>query len=241
MGGYLMKEKEILRIEHLQKGYRNHPVLTDVSFSLKQGHILGLVGKNGAGKTTLMKSILGLNTGYAGQITISGKLLLPGDNTLRERTGSLVDVVFYEDMTARRNLKLLASLSGLPHNIRTKRIDELLDFVGLTSSADKNVRTFSFGMKQRLALAQSLLTNPVLLILDEPFVGLDPVGIEDTKHLLLTLCREQNTSIIFSSHQLNEVCDLADDIIILSDGYIKVSDTYQNLENAGVSFIDLLR
>lgn len=241
MGGYLMKEKEILRIEHLQKGYRNHPVLTDVSFSLKQGHILGLVGKNGAGKTTLMKSILGLNTGYAGQITFSGKPLLPGDNTLRERTGSLADVVFYEDMTARRNLKLLASLSGLPHNIRTKRIDELLDFVGLTSSADKNVRTFSFGMKQRLALAQSLLTNPVLLILDEPFVGLDPVGIEDTKHLLLTLCREQNTSIIFSSHQLNEVCNLADDIIILSDGYIKVSDTYQNLENAGVSFIDLLR
>ena len=236
-----MKEKEILRIEHLQKGYRNHPVLTDVSFSLKQGHILGLVGKNGAGKTTLMKSILGLNTGYAGQITFSGKPLLPGDNTLRERTGSLADVVFYEDMTARRNLKLLASLSGLPHNIRTKRIDELLDFVGLTSSADKNVRTFSFGMKQRLALAQSLLTNPVLLILDEPFVGLDPVGIEDTKHLLLTLCREQNTSIIFSSHQLNEVCNLADDIIILSDGYIKVSDTYQNLENAGVSFIDLLR
>ena len=241
MGGYLMKEKEILRIEHLQKGYRNHPVLTDVSFSLKQGHILGLVGKNGAGKTTLMKSILGLNTGYAGQITFSGKPLLPGDNTLRERTGSLADVVFYEDMTARRNLKLLASLSGIPHNIRTKRIDELLDFVGPTSSADKNVRTFSFGMKQRLALAQSLLTNPVLLILDEPFVGLDPVGIEDTKHLLLTLCREQNTSIIFSSHQLNEVCDLADDIIILSDGYIKVSDTYQNLENAGVSFIDLLR
>ena len=130
---------------------------------------------------------------------------------------------------------------GLSHEIRAKRISELLDFVGLTSSADKNVRTFSFGMKQRLALAQSLLTNPDLLILDEPFVGLDPVGIEDTKHLLLTLCREQNTSIIFSSHQLNEVCDLADDIIILSEGFIKVSDTYKNLENSGVSFIDLLR
>ena len=117
-----MKEKEILRIEHLQKGYRNHPVLTDVSFSLKQGHILGLIGKNGAGKTTLMKSILGLNTGYTGQISFFGKPLAPGDSALRERTGSLVDVVFYEDMTARRNLKLLASLSGLSHDIRTKRI-----------------------------------------------------------------------------------------------------------------------
>lgn len=236
-----MNEKEILKIEHLQKGYRNHPVLKDVSFALKQGHILGLIGKNGAGKTTLMKSILGLNTDYTGQISFFGKPLGSGGSALREQTGSLVDVVFYEDMTARRNLKLLSSLSGLSHDICTKQINELLDFVGLSSSADKNVRTFSFGMKQRLALAQSLLTNPDLLILDEPFVGLDPVGIEDTKHLLLTLCREQNTSIIFSSHQLNEVCDLADDIIILSEGFIKVSDTYKNLENSGVSFIDLLR
>ena len=241
MGGYLMKEKEILRIEHLQKGYRNHPVLKDVSFSLKQGHILGLIGKNGAGKTTLMKSILGLNTGYAGQISFFGKQVRPGDRTLIERTGSLVDVVFYEDMTARRNLKLLASLSRLSPELRSGRISDLLDFVGLSASADKNVRSFSFGMKQRLALAQSLLTKPDLLILDEPFVGLDPVGIEDTKDLLLTLCREQNTSIIFSSHQLNEVCDLADDIIILSEGRIKISDTYRNLENSGVSFIDLLR
>ena len=214
-----MNEKEILKIEHLQKGYRNHPVLKDVSFALKQGHILGLIGKNGAGKTTLMKSILGLNTDYTGQISFFGKPLGSGDSALREQT----------------------SLSGLSHDICTKQINELLDFVGLSSSADKNVRTFSFGMKQRLALAQSLLTNPDLLILDEPFVGLDPVGIEDTKHLLLTLCREQNTSIIFSSHQLNEVCDLADDIIILSEGFIKVSDTYKNLENSGVSFIDLLR
>ena len=96
-------------------------------------------------------------------------------------------------------------------------------------------------MKQRLALAQSLLTQPDLLILDEPFVGLDPVGIEDTKRLLLKLCRGQGTSIIFSSHQLSEVCDLADDIIILADGRIKISDTYRNLKNSGVSFIDLLR
>ena len=236
-----MKEKEILKVEHLQKNYRNQPVLRDVTFSLYRGHILGLIGKNGAGKTTLMKSVLGLNTGCDGRITFEGKPVRPGSGMLKKRTGSLVDVVFYEDMTARQNLNLLASLSGLSSGTRARRINELLDFVGLTSSAGKNVRTFSFGMKQRLALAQSLLTQPDLLILDEPFVGLDPVGIEDTKRLLLKLCRGQGTSIIFSSHQLSEVCDLADDIIILADGRIKISDTYRNLKNSGVSFIDLLR
>ena len=236
-----MKEKEILKVEHLQKNYRNQPVLRDVTFSLYRGHILGLIGKNGAGKTTLMKSVLGLNTGCDGRITFEGNPVRPGSGMLKKKTGLLVDVVFYEDMTARQNLNLLASLSGLSFGTRAKRIYELLDFVGLTSSAGKNVCTFSFGMKQRLALAQSLLTQPDLLILDEPFVGLDPVGIEDTKRLLLKLCRGQGTSIIFSSHQLSEVCDLADDIIILADGRIKISDTYRNLKNSGVSFIDLLR
>ena len=214
-----MNEKEILKIEHLQKGYRNHPVLKDVSFALKQGHILGLIGKNGAGKTTLMKSILGLNTDYTGQISFFGKPLGSGDSALREQTGSLVDVVFYEDMTARRNLKLLSSLSGLSHDICTKQINELLDFVGLSSSADKNVRTFSFGMKQRLALAQSLLTNPDLLILDEPTRGID-VGAKYEIYCIINDLVAQGKSVIMISSELPEVLGMSDRIYIMNEGRI---------------------
>lgn len=232
----------ILKLSHLQKGYRNFPVLKDVSFQMSRGHILGLIGKNGAGKTTMMKTILGLNRGYQGQIEFDGAPLKTDDPDTRKRIGSLVDVIFYEDMSARRNLKLLAMLDGvLSPKAADQKIGELLEFVGLSGSAGKSVRTFSFGMKQRLALVQALLTSPDLLILDEPFVGLDPVGIEDTKSLLLSLSREQGVSIIFSSHQLTEVCSLADDIVVLADGKIRLADTYANIKNSGVSFIDLLR
>lgn len=237
-----MNENIILDVRHLQKGYKKCPVLKDVSFQIERGHILGLIGKNGAGKTTLMKSILGLNTNYQGEIIFHGQKLTPSDETMKAEIGSLVDVSFYDDMTAYQNLKVVMMLTkAVPVAEQDKRIHELLSFVGLESSSKKSVRSFSFGMKQRLALAQAIITKPVLLILDEPFVGLDPIGIEDVKDLLRKLCRENETSIIFSSHQLTEVCDLADDIVILNDGVIVYSDTYENMKNSGKSFVEMMR
>ena len=114
-------------------------------------------------------------------------------------------------------------------------------FVGLENFSQKNVRSFSFGMKQRLALAQAILTEPALLILDEPFVGLDPIGIEDVKTLLRRLCRKSQTTIIFSSHQLTEVCDLADDIMVLKGGEICYFDTYSHTKEQQTSLVDLMR
>lgn len=237
-----MNENIILDVRHLQKGYKKSSVLKDVSFQIKQGHILGLIGKNGAGKTTLMKSILGLNTNYQGEIIFHGKKLMPADETMKAEIGSLVDVSFYDDMTAYQNLKVIMMLTkAVPTDEQDKRIHELLSFVGLETSSKISVRSFSFGMKQRLALAQAIVTKPVLLILDEPFVGLDPIGIEDVKELLRKLCQESKTSIIFSSHQLTEVCDLADDIVILNDGVISYSDTYENMKSSGLSFVELMR
>mgnify|MGYP001089848202 CR=1 FL=1 len=237
-----MNKNIILDVRHLQKGYKKSPVLKDVSFQIKQSRILGLIGKNGAGKTTLMKSILGLNASYQGEIIFRGKKLIPSDETMKSEIGSLVDVSFYDDMTAYQNLKVIMMLTkAIPVAEQDKRIHELLSFVGLETSVKKSVRSFSFGMKQRLALAQAIITKPVLLILDEPFVGLDPIGIEDVKDLLLKLCRENKTSIIFSSHQLTEVCDLADDIVILNDGVISYSDTYENMKSSGLSFVELMR
>ena len=237
-----MNENIILDVRHLRKGYKKYPVLRDVSFQIKQGHILGLIGKNGAGKTTLMKSILGLNTNYQGEIIFHGKKMKLSDETLKAEIGSLVDVSFYDDMTAYQNLKVIMMLTKAVHAVeQDKRIHELLSFVGLESSSKKSVRSFSFGMKQRLALAQAIITKPALLILDEPFVGLDPIGIAEVKKLLRKLCRENGTSIIFSSHQLTEVCDLADDIIILNDGIIAYSNTYMDMKNSGKSFVELMR
>lgn len=232
----------ILDVRHLQKGYKNFPVLKDVTFQVQQGHILGLIGKNGAGKTTLMKSVLGLNTGYQGEIFFRGEKLDVSSEKQKSQIGSLVDVTFYGDMSAYQNLKLAMMLTeSVPSEKREMRMQELLTFVGLESASKKCVRSFSFGMKQRLALALALITKPALLILDEPFVGLDPIGIEDVKELLRKLCRENKTSIIFSSHQLNEVCNLADDIIVLNDGMIKYSDTYENTKNQGTSLVELMR
>lgn len=232
----------ILDVRHLQKGYKNFPVLKDVTFQVQQGHILGLIGKNGAGKTTLMKSVLGLNTGHQGEIFFQGEKLDVSSEKQKSQIGSLVDVTFYGDMSAYQNIKLAMMLTeSVPSEKREMRMQELLTFVGLESASKKCVRSFSFGMKQRLALALALITKPALLILDEPFVGLDPIGIEDVKELLRKLCRENKTSIIFSSHQLNEVCDLADDIIVLNDGMIKYSDTYENTKNQGTSLVELMR
>lgn len=237
-----MNQEVLLDIRHLQKGYKNFPVLKDVTFQCREGRILGLIGKNGAGKTTLMKSILGLNVNYHGTILFDGKELCPSDGKVKKKMGSLVDVVFYEDMTAWQNMKVAMMLtSSAPSSEQKRRIDELLSFVGLTQAKNKCVRNFSFGMKQRLALAQSLITRPKILILDEPFVGLDPIGIEEVKELLRSLCRENQTAIIFSSHQLTEVGDLADDIVVLNDGEIKYSGTYEKLKKSGKSLIELMR
>lgn len=237
-----MKEDIILDVRHLNKGYKKSLVLKDVTFQLKQGRILGLLGKNGAGKTTLIKSLLGLNTNYQGDISFHGEALNSSDEKMKSEIGSLADVNFYDDMTAYQNMKLTMMLTqAIPKTEQNKRIHELLTFVGLEKDSKKNVRSFSFGMKQRLALAQALITKPTLLILDEPFVGLDPIGIEDVKDTLHRLCAENKTSIIFSSHQLTEVCDLADDIVVLNDGVIKYSDTYENIKKEGLSLVELMR
>lgn len=232
----------ILEVRNLKKGYKNVEVLKDVSFKMGYGKILGLLGRNGAGKTTMLKTILGLNVLYQGEILFEGVKLDPRNVSMMHQIGSLVDVSFFEDLTAYENLKIIMMITpGIEKSQISGRIDELLEFVDMTKAKEKKVKTFSFGMKQRLALAQALISEPYFLILDEPFVGLDPIGIEETKVILKKLCQEKNTSIIFSSHQLDEVKDLADDIMILSDGKIKLYDSYKNIKDQNQSLLELLR
>ncbi len=228
-----MNQREILSVSHLTKSYGNHVVLNDISFSIKSGSLVGLLGKNGAGKTTLMKTLLGLLCQYSGEITFEGEKIRHQDASVMSRISSLVDVRFYEDMTAYQNLNyLLLAYPAVTGSQRKQRIPELLKMVGLEKNRNDKVKSFSFGMKQRLALAQVFLHEAELLILDEPFVGLDPVGIAEMKSLLKKMQTEKGVSIIFSSHQLEEVSDLADEIIAIAEGNIKYCGTLCELQNA---------
>lgn len=232
----------ILEVNHLRKSYKDTEVLKDVSFTLEEGKIIGLLGRNGAGKTTLLKSILGLNHYNSGAIRFEGQPINHDCAKVKNRIGSLVDVTFFEDLTAYENMKIAMMLTDYRDKKQmNKKIEELLQFVDLSKVKSKKVKSFSFGMKQRLALAQSMITQPALLILDEPFVGLDPIGIVETIEILKKLCKEMGTCIIFSSHQLEEVKELAEQIIVLSEGKIKVSDTYEAIANRGQSLLELMR
>lgn len=219
----------ILEIRHLQKSFGRHEVLKDINFTVKQGEIVGLLGKNGSGKTTMIKSILGL-LNHSGEVLFEGKQLDPCDTHMMNHIGVLVDTAFFEDMSAYDNLKIF--MLSTPHRDNThikNDIMELLEFVGLEKSFKERVKGFSFGMKQRLALAQALINEPRLLILDEPFVGLDPLGILLVKEKLKELCRQKQASIIFSSHQLGEVEELSKDLVVIEDGHVKYFGTYQDL------------
>lgn len=230
----------ILSIKNLQKNYGKTTVLKKVNLSLEPGKITGLLGRNGAGKTTLMKCVLGLIVDYHGNIFFKGEKITPSDTFLN--VGSLVDVAFFEDLTAYDNLMLAIRLTpSIPKNKRKPLIQEKLAFVELTQAARKKVKHFSFGMKQRLALALSLITEPEVLILDEPFVGLDPIGTQEVKDLLIKLCHTKKTAILFSSHQMEEVCDLSDQLLILNHGLIAFSEENTHHSDQQTQLIELMK
>ncbi|MGM0169387.1 bacitracin transport system ATP-binding protein [Enterococcus sp. AZ135] len=232
----------ILEITDLQKSYGHNTILKGINLQLLPGKITGLLGRNGAGKTTLMKCVLGLTANYKGSMTFNGRTLNTTDTQTKMKIGSLVDVQFYEDLNAYDNLMLsIRLIDSIPRKERRPMIQESLAFVELDNAAKKKVKNFSFGMKQRLALALSLITKPELLILDEPFVGLDPIGVEEVKVLLRKLCDERGTAILFSSHQMQEVCDLTDDILVLSNGVISYSDQNTHFENQQAHLIELMK
>lgn len=232
----------ILEINNLQKSYGKTQILKGIDLQLLPGKITGLLGRNGAGKTTMMKCVLGLTATFQGTLLFQGKPLNSVDTKTKARIGSLVDVEFYEDMTAYDNLMLsIRLIDSIPKSERKHRIQESLAFVELTNAARKKVKNFSFGMKQRLALALSLITEPELLLLDEPFVGLDPIGVEEVKEILHKLCLERGTAILFSSHQMQEVCDLTDNILVLSNGVISYSGENNRFENQQARLIELMK
>ncbi len=211
-----MKPSTILECAGVGKRYGRHTVLQEIGFSLEEGEVFGFLGPNGAGKTTLIKIFLGLVTPTAGEITIFGRDLFAERRRIMREVGAIVEApVFPGHLTAVDNLRSLVSLNG---PVEAERIDEVLAMVGLASVADQRVQTFSYGMKQRLGIAQALLPRNRLVFLDEPTNGLDPHGIAGMRRLIRDLTRRLGVTVFLSSHLLQEIEQVCDRVMIIDRG-----------------------
>ncbi|MCL1696157.1 MULTISPECIES: ABC transporter ATP-binding protein [unclassified Lysinibacillus] len=218
----------ILKTNQLTKIYKKQPVLHDVSIELKEGRIYGLIGENGAGKSTLMKIISGISFQTEGSFELFGKSSDKEIQQQRKRIASMIEQpAISPDMTAKGNLKYHRYMRGIPNE---ELEDEILQLVGLTGTNNKKAKHFSLGMKQRLGIAIALLTNPELLILDEPVNGLDPQGVVEIRQLLTRLCEERQMTILISSHNLPELYLTTTDYIIIHKGKIMKQMTQQQLD-----------
>lgn len=227
----------ILKTYNITKKYGNQVAVNNVNMTIKKGEIYGFIGQNGAGKTTLIRLITGLIHKTGGEIELLGAT---GENELnksRTMVGSLIETPsFYTNMTARENLEV----SRLVRNIPGKKcIDEVLELVGLKDVEKKKVKNFSLGMRQRLGIANALMGNPKLLILDEPINGLDPMGIVEIRELLKKINKEKDMTILISSHILSELSELATTYGIISNGKLIEEITSEELAEKCRQYIDL--
>lgn len=208
----------MLQIQNLTRHFNSFKVLNNISFELNRGEILGILGPNGAGKTTLFRVLTGLLPQDSGTIRPTGERW-PTIGFKPER------LHFPEKMTVRQYLSMMASMSGFSSSEVPAAVQQSLQLVGLMSASSHKIQKCSKGMRQRLGLAQALLGNPDLLILDEPGDGLDPLGQQEIQSILRMLC-EQGKSIIMSSHRLNEVKAICTEIAILSHGQIVYKSSF---------------
>ncbi len=203
--------KNIIEIKDLCKSYKKQKVLKEISMNIPKNQVYGLLGANGAGKSTLLKMLSGLSRPTSGEILFEGH---PWSRKDLKDIGALIETPpIYENLTAWENLKVKALLLG----VSEERMQEVLEIVNLTDTGRKRAGAFSLGMKQRLGIALALLGNPRLLILDEPTNGLDPLGIQELRHLIRSF-PEQGITVIVSSHILSEIRMTADHIGIISHG-----------------------
>lgn len=231
-----------VEVENLTKKIGEVTILNHISMRVKTGEIYGFLGANGAGKTSLMKALYQMMIPDSGSVTLLGELVTPGHCRVFSRIGSVIETpVFYGNFSAGKNLALHAEYMGAGHG----QIDEALKLFGLTDAGDKPVKTFSLGMKQRLALARATLTRPELLILDEPMNGLDPQGISTMRELLVDINQKHNTTILISSHILSELEKVVHTIGVIDKGNILDEVSISKLRDRGLDleayYLDLLK
>ena len=221
------KSPVVLEVLGLKKRIGLKTIVEDITFDMHEGEIIGLLGPNGSGKTTIMRMMVGLTKATKGDVYCFEKPLGLGKTAMLKEVGAMIETPeFYNYMSGWSNLKQMARVCG--KKVTRARMKELVEFVGLSKVIRKKVKTYSLGMRQRLGLAQALLNNPKVLILDEPVNGLDPQGVQDFRNKLKEIAAT-GVSILISSHLLDEIEKVSDRIIVIEKGKIIADDKLENL------------
>lgn len=228
---------EVLQVENIHKKIGKREIIKDVSFSVKEGEIFGFLGPNGAGKTTTIRMMVGLIAPTKGRIKIMGHDIQKERIKALKNVGCIVENPdMYNDLTGMQNLKYYGDLYG---DITKEKINEVAELVGLKDRINDKVKKYSLGMKQRLGLGQAILSNPKLLILDEPTNGLDPIGMHEFREIVKDIAKKNNSAVFISSHILSEIEQMCDYFAIINKGSIKtiqaVSEESSNIERLKIS------
>ena len=219
----------VLETKGLTKHYGDFVAVDNLQLNIKNGEVFGLLGPNGAGKTTTILMLLGLTEPTKGQVRVLGFDPVRQPLSVKARVGYMPDQVgFYDELTARENLIYIAKLNGIPRDQIKSRVEEAIERVHLTQVIDKRVNTFSRGMRQRLGLADVLIKNPQLIIMDEPTQGLDPELAHEFLGLINSL-KEEGTTILLSSHLLHQVQVVCDRVGLFSKGRMVLQGTVPEL------------
>jgi len=220
----------VVEAKELEKRYNGICAIRNLSLRISAGEIYGLLGPNGSGKTTAILILLGLTEPTAGEVQVCGCVPARNPLTVKRQIGCLPENVgFYNDLTARENLRFVARLNRIPDRSSKARIDELIEQVGLTEAADRPVRTFSRGMRQRLGIADVLIKDPDFVILDEPTSGIDPEGATQLLDMIVGMRDEQGMTIMLASHLLHQVQRICDRVGILHRGQLVAQGSMDEL------------
>lgn len=227
----------IIETRQLTKVYGEQTAVNHVDLHIKPGRIYGLLGRNGAGKTTIMKMILGLTPITSGEVDVFGANIKGSEKRVYPRIGAIIETPgFYPNLTGTENLEIFAKLRG---TTRPDAVKNALEVVGLPHKDKKLFSKYSLGMKQRLGIANAILHDPELLILDEPTNGLDPIGIAEVRNFIKALSVERGKTILISSHILSEIALLADDIGIIDHGVLLEENSMEELQKKNNKYIML--
>ncbi|OGD58023.1 hypothetical protein A3K78_00135 [Candidatus Bathyarchaeota archaeon RBG_13_52_12] len=211
----------IIELKNLTKKYGNLVAVDHNNYQVMEGEIFGLLGHNGAGKTTTILMLLGLIPPTEGTAIVDGADIKENPLQARRNVGLLPENAgFYDNLNAKQNLSFYAELADVPEKVASDRCEKLIDMVGLGDKRPVKVGAYSRGMKQRLGIAQSLVREPKVLILDEPLQGIDPEGTRDLREIIRGLSKEKGVTIIFTTHVLYEVNRLCDRVAIMKNGVI---------------------